>query len=109
MFGCPEDFLLLVDQHILAGNSSVYVVLHSTNGVAERDADDNTCEQPFQVKDDIWICKMHTELRNAVYEACESPGFHRSSPTGNTASFIPQPFATVRGCRETSAVPGMLK
>ena len=74
MFGTEEDFENLVQSHSGTGNSSVYLVLHSTNGVAGADHDAEVCDGVLRVSGDLWICRLSNKLRDAVCDACESPG-----------------------------------
>jgi hypothetical protein len=39
------------------------------------------CREPFQLTHRLWICRLPDELRDMVYQACESPGvpYHKPS------------------------------
>ena len=107
MFGTEKDFESLVKAYSGAGNSSVYVVLHSTNGVAGSDRDAPVCEEAFEVAKDLWICRISNALRDAVYDACESPGSppirpHRQYGQLYTLALFNGPWAPgqVRGDRD---------
>ena len=69
-------------QHLSGGqdNSSVRVLLHSTNA---DDAQDSTAVQhlePLQLTDRMWFCRIPDDLRDFVYQACESPGVPNQNP-----------------------------
>ena len=107
MFGSETDFHDLVNRYSGSGNSSVYVVLHSTNGVAGADQDAESCEDAFEVAKDLWVCRIPSVLRDAVYEACESPGSpplkpHRQYGQLYTLALFNGPWASgqVRGDRD---------
>lgn len=75
LFGSDEFFIEEVQRRSAAGNKSyVHVLMHSTNG--DDDLNDNPvrCIDPFQLTDQLWICRIPNTLRDIVYEACESPG-----------------------------------
>lgn len=48
--------------------------MHSTNGDAAPDRNAVRCLEPFQLTGRMWICRLPDNLRNIVYQACESPG-----------------------------------
>ena len=58
-----------------SSNSYVHVLLHSTNGDSAHDKHAVQVREPFQLSDDLWICRLPSDLRDVVYETCEAPGF----------------------------------
>lgn len=57
-----------------SSNSSVHVLMHSTNADSAEDKDATRCLEPFQLTERMWICRLPKYLRDIVYQACESPG-----------------------------------
>jgi hypothetical protein len=71
-FGKPEFFEEMVRRFTAPGsNSKVHVLLHSTNGNDSLDEGAVTPEEPFELADRIWLCKLPDELRDTVYRLCE--------------------------------------
>jgi len=75
LFGSDEFFVEKVQRHSTgAGNTFVHVLLHSTNGDDDPSDQAVPCQDAFQLTDRMWICRLPDNLRDTVYEACESPG-----------------------------------
>lgn len=71
-FGAPECFTELVRRFSVPGSySSVHVLLHSTNGQDVQEQGEIPCPDPFEIDNNIWICRMPDELRDVVYRICE--------------------------------------
>ena len=52
-------------------NSTVHVLLHSTNAQDAQEAGAVPCPDPFELSDRVWICRMPDYLRDVVYQVCE--------------------------------------
>lgn len=75
LFGDSTFFTEQMRQHSLpSSNSYVHVLVHSTNGDDDPNDNPQRCDEPFQLTPDLWICRLPDELRDVVYQACESPG-----------------------------------
>lgn len=75
LFGDDTFFGEQVRRHSAGGsNSYVHVLMHSTNGDAAQDDDAVRCLEPFRLTERMWICRLPDELRDTVYQACQSPG-----------------------------------
>ena len=72
LFGDPTFFSELVHRFSApGGNSSVHVLLHSTNDEDSQDGSAVPCLGPFELADRLWICRMPDELCDIVYRVCE--------------------------------------
>lgn len=75
MFGKPDFFEEKLRKFsVLGSNSSVHVLLHSTNGDGTADLDAAPPSEPFHLAEQMWICRLPDRLQEVVYRACESPG-----------------------------------
>jgi hypothetical protein len=75
LFGDDRFFGEEVQRHAAKGsNSSVHVLMHSTNGDDDPDDRSVSCREPFKLTDRMWICRLPDNLSSIVYEACDSPG-----------------------------------
>jgi hypothetical protein len=75
LFGNDAFFGEQVRRHSAGkSNSFVNVLMHSTNGDDAQDIDALRCLEPFQLAGRMWICRLPNDLRDIVYQACESPG-----------------------------------
>lgn len=71
-FGSHEFFTELVRRlSAPGGHSSVHVLLHSTNGQDGQEPGEVPCPDPFEIGENIWICRIPNELRDVVYRVCE--------------------------------------
>jgi len=75
LFGHDTFFGEQVQRYSAGGsNSFVHVLLHSTNGDTAPDDNAVQCVEPFELTERMWICRLPDDLRDFVYQACESPG-----------------------------------
>lgn len=71
-FGSQDVFGELVRRFSAPGsNSTVHVLLHSTNAQDAQEAGAVPCPDPFEISDRVWICRMPDQLRDVVYQVCE--------------------------------------
>lgn len=71
-FGNPEFFQEMVLRFSVPNNSSkVHILLHSTNGNDSEDDGAVVPEEPFELADRIWLCRIPDGLRDTVYRLCE--------------------------------------
>jgi hypothetical protein len=71
-FGKPEFFQEMVLRFSAPrSNSKVHVLLHSTNGNDSQDEGAVIPDEPVELADRIWLCRLPDELRDTVYRLCE--------------------------------------
>lgn len=75
MFGESQFFEEQLRRFAVPGSANyAHVLLHSTNCHDAPEEGVEICPEPFEVGERLWLCRIPTELRDAVYKACEPPG-----------------------------------